>query len=357
MDRQSEIDQENLQKKEEISISKPELKRKKSRWGDSLPNSNEKLLSNNMPTLPPQAEEDNGSQDNLNCEKKRKIDEVSSSENWTNQYDKNIPDEILLLCSTERCDLCGVKFTSVVASEDHYRGAKHEKKVKLKLVDLFPEESSRPKKLKVDSGGDATSFPSDFSCKVCGIRSLGNKKSYEDHINGKIHKKRQREQEQANGTFYCDLCNVFSQTKQDFDNHLRGKPHTKRKEQIEQLELEGGILSCELCMMTCNNEEQLEMHFQGKRHQSKLLGVQTSQVQFQCAVCNISTTSQSSLIEHLKGKSHMTMLQKGGYTQGYPQGYQQDYLQRYHHGYPQGYHQGYPQGYHRGYPQGYNGYY
>ena len=56
---------------------------------------------------------------------------------------------IYLICFC-RCDLCGVKFTSVVASEDHYRGAKHEKKVKLKLVELFPEESSRPKKLKVE---------------------------------------------------------------------------------------------------------------------------------------------------------------------------------------------------------------
>ena len=51
MDRQSEIDQENLQKKEEISISKPELKRKKSRWGDSLPDSNEKLLRKKHQTL------------------------------------------------------------------------------------------------------------------------------------------------------------------------------------------------------------------------------------------------------------------------------------------------------------------
>ena len=51
MDRQSEIDQENLQKKEEISISKPELKRKKSRWGDSLPDSNEKLLRKKHHTL------------------------------------------------------------------------------------------------------------------------------------------------------------------------------------------------------------------------------------------------------------------------------------------------------------------
>ena len=45
--------------------------------------------------------------------------------------------------------------TSKVLREQHYNGVKHEKKVKFKLAELFREESSRPKKLKVDSGGDA----------------------------------------------------------------------------------------------------------------------------------------------------------------------------------------------------------
>ena len=39
--------------------------------------------------------------------------------------------------------------------DDHYSGAKHEKKVRARLAELFPEDADRPKKAKIDNMTDS----------------------------------------------------------------------------------------------------------------------------------------------------------------------------------------------------------
>ena len=105
--------------------------------------------------------------------KKRRFEEISSSQSWAKKYDKTIPDDIMMLCSNDRyvdqvfkyflklsiiffrCDLCGVDITSPKLRDDHYSGAKHEKKVRARLAELFPEDADRPKKAKIDNMTDS----------------------------------------------------------------------------------------------------------------------------------------------------------------------------------------------------------
>ena len=109
--------------------------------------------------------------------KKRRFEEISSSQSWAKKYDKTIPDNIMMLCSNDRyvdevfkyflqhststciiffrCDLCGVDITSPKLRDDHYSGAKHEKKVRARLAELFPEDADRPKKAKIDNMTDS----------------------------------------------------------------------------------------------------------------------------------------------------------------------------------------------------------
>ena len=35
--------------------------------------------------------------------KKRRFEEISSSQSWAKKYDKTIPDDIMMLCSNDRC--------------------------------------------------------------------------------------------------------------------------------------------------------------------------------------------------------------------------------------------------------------
>ena len=91
--------------------------------------------------------------------RKRTFKEISSSKSWAESYDKQIPDSVLDLCLENECKLCGVQITNFILRKQHYEGAKHEKKVKLELSEIYKTGGeTAPKKLKMDTDMSAENF-------------------------------------------------------------------------------------------------------------------------------------------------------------------------------------------------------
>jgi len=266
---------------------------------------NEKLLSmSHSPLQEPSSrsrkKEDygNGSKSGFSCGRKRSLDEVSTYKNWAKQYDKTMPEEIMMLCNSDRCDLCGVDITSKVLREQHYNGVKHEKKVKFKLAELFREESSRPKKLKVDSGGDAG--------MVAAVNFLKKIENQVDRDPTKVT--------------YSDI---------KLEEWQKGWMEKWDRPLPTAIIAMCRMLKCDICEAPFNSAVIAKSHYEGKNHEKKLKvclelycnenNIETprrktsdSEENFDtfCKVCDVQLTSDSMAKIHYAGKQHINKMLK-----------------------------------------------
>ena len=232
----------------------------------------------------------------FSCGKKRTFEEFSSSQSWAKKYNKTIPEEIMLLCSNDRCDLCAVDITSSVLREQHYNGVKHEKKVNMKLGQLYPDEQDRPKKAKVEDTvkgvADALSFLKKIENQV---ERDPTRVTYKD---AKLEEWQKIWLERWDRELplpivsmcritKCDICDCSMNSGPMAKAHYEGKPHEKKlkaclelyceKHNIEiprriKLEAEETFQEyCDICDLKLTSKIVANSHFAGKQHIQKKL--------------------------------------------------------------------------------------
>ena len=252
------------------------------------------------------------------------------------------------------CEACDVHVTSIVALQDHFAGAKHQKRLKqvgldVDLTDLVKGPTDPELKRKL------------LRCKLCDVIVRGSEMSV--HTRCATHQEKmqffdsedQDEDESIwfnevainpdsflkslDDGFHCDLCGVTLPSNDLFRKHLDGKRHQKRLrwEFLEQTEDDHGDSNqmqywCKICNIFCTSKEALDKHFLGKKHAKMLKskgvvseenggedGVDSAsaeqddhgdsnQVQFWCKVCNIFCTCKDALDKHYVGKKHAKVL-------------------------------------------------
>ena len=254
------------------------------------------------------------------------------------------------------CEVCDVEVTSIVALQDHFAGAKHQKRLKqvgldVDLTDLVKGPSNPELKRKL------------LRCKLCDVIVRGSEMLV--HTRCATHQEKMQffdngdqdddEDESIwfnevainpdsflkslDDGFHCDLCGVTLPSNDLFRKHLEGKRHQKRLrwEFLEQTEDDHGDSNqmqywCKICNIFCTSKEALDKHFLGKKHAKMLKskGVvseengsedgmdsasakqddygDSNQVQFWCRICNIYCTCQDALDKHLVGKKHAKVL-------------------------------------------------
>ena len=230
---------------------------------------------------------------NFSCGKKRTFEEMSSSQSWTKKYDRALPEEIMILCCDDRCDLCAVDITSSVLRDAHYNGAKHEKKVRAKLQELITNDEDRPKRVKVDqavsSGGVAAAM--DFLKKIeADVDRDPSKQNYGDMKLEEWQKVWLEKWDRPVPASIISMCR---------------------------------IMKCDICEASFNSGIMAKSHYEGKNHEKKLtacLKVYCTQHNLElpqkklssggnyekyCHVCECELSSESMARLHYAGQNHV----------------------------------------------------
>jgi hypothetical protein len=71
------------------------------------------------------------------------------------------------------------------------------------------------------------SFVSGFDCSLCQVKCT-RKKTFNDHLIGKQHKKKLEMLQAPKRNFRCEICNVKANDQGGLDMHLAGKKHKKK---------------------------------------------------------------------------------------------------------------------------------
>ena len=71
------------------------------------------------------------------------------------------------------------------------------------------------------------SFVSGFDCSLCQVKCT-RKKTFNDHLIGKQHKKKLERLHLPNRNYRCEICNVEANDQGGLDMHLAGKKHKKK---------------------------------------------------------------------------------------------------------------------------------
>ena len=262
---------------------------------------NAKLLSMSSSNNQNGSSSSSGQKRNFCAGKKRTFEEIPCNQSWAKDYHPSLPDDIMILCSSDRCDLCGVDITSSVLRDAHYKGSKHEKKVKARLLDLFPEEASRPKRARLDPNTEsgvaaALNFLKKSENQV--DRDL-NKSTYGDM---KLEEWQKIWMEKWDRPLppaivalctivKCDICEACFNSGLMAKSHYEGKNHEKKLRAClevycnkHSLELPRRVTSqaeesfrncdtnmCSLCDVELSSEAMANLHYAGRRHIDKKL--------------------------------------------------------------------------------------
>ena len=232
--------------------------------------------------------------------KKRTFEEVSSYQSWARGYQPALPDDVMLLCCSDRCNLCGVDITSPALRDAHYTGAKHGKKVRARLADLFPDDATRPKMAKLDSSTDSgVAAALDFFKKIENqVDRDPTKATYGDM---KLEEWQRIWMEKWDRALppaivsmcriqKCDICEASFNSGLMAKSHYEGKNHEKKLRAClelycskHDLELPRRITShseesfkqsdniCKLCDVELTSETMANIHYSGKKHIDKKL--------------------------------------------------------------------------------------
>jgi len=227
--------------------------------------------------------------------KKRTFQESSSSKSWANDYDKPMPKSVLELCLEDECKLCGVQITSFIQRKQHYDGAKHEKKVKLELSELYPldGDESAPKKIKVDST-DMNSCAEMFLKKISNEVSRDTSNlTYNDFKLADWQKKWLEGWDKPIPpqiismcrSTKCDVCDSTFTSNIMAQSHFEGKNHEKKlKVCLEAFCQQNGLETprrvvadseglsedfCAVCQVALSSPVMARIHYAGKQHTKK----------------------------------------------------------------------------------------
>jgi hypothetical protein len=99
-----------------------------------------------------------------------------------------------------------------------------EKATKKPETNTFPHKDSNDNNL---SSLRKNSFVSGFDCSLCQVKCT-RKKTFNDHLIGKQHKKKLEMLHPPNRNFRCEICNVEANDQVGLDMHLAGKKHKKK---------------------------------------------------------------------------------------------------------------------------------
>ena len=240
-----------------------------------------------------------GQKKNFCAGKKRTFEEIPSNQSWAKDYHPSLPDDILILCSSDRCDLCGVDHTSSGMRNAHYQGSKHEKKVKARLLDLFPEESSRPKKARLDTDSGVAAALNFLKKIENQVDRDPNKPTYGDM---KLEEWQKIWMEKWDRPLppaivamcrivKCEICEACFNSGLMAKSHYEGKNHEKKLRAClevycnkHSLELPRRVTSqaeesfrnsetnmCSLCDVELSSEAMANLHYAGERHIKKKL--------------------------------------------------------------------------------------
>jgi len=275
------------------------------------------------------------------------------------------------------CKICKVELSSSTMARIHYDGKRHIKNMKsVSIKDEDKEKSVQSDDLKsvleeavVEDGMDGTwgethsdnklkkyqeidtksssiepspksNEQSEFFCNICNIR-LSSQVTYNDHINGKSHKKKVDCGNQTNGSFLCQLCGITMTGQQTYDAHINGKLHAKKlaakgsqEKTVPDLEsnldiasqdlskdmkaqdpdytmnitLTPNQLHCKVCDLILNSQITYDVHISGKNHKKRLNSTINVSDTFSCQVCRIQLNGKSCYEAHLSGKPHAKKL-------------------------------------------------
>lgn len=198
---------------------------------------------------------------------------------WTNKFDKPLPEEIMSQCGLFHCGLCESKLGNDLVSMTHYAGKTHEKKVVAALEEYAKRTGQEaPKKRKVELPVDlqmddgrlahwqarfqdmyetplppvilAMCLPS--RCQLCNL-PLSSPTVAKSHYEGKNHEKvlkpvlteyctqnglpvpERRGRQQLAGTNRCDICQVDFTSEVMARSHLAGKLHQRRLQKLSSV--------------------------------------------------------------------------------------------------------------------------
>jgi len=232
--------------------------------------------------------------------RKRSFQEVAITRSWANEYDKPIPEDLLKLCLENECKICGVQITTFLIRQQHYTGAKHEKRVKIELEEIYKQndEESMPKKKKVEKN---VFNPDDFlrrmesqvnrtSSHISKEPTLGEfklskwfedwSKSWDLPIPSEIIS--------MCSSTKCSICEISFKGVLEAKSHFGGKKHgDKFKACLDAFCQQKGITApqkigegtrlkedfCKICKVELSSSTMARIHFDGKRHINNMKSV------------------------------------------------------------------------------------
>ena len=150
------------------------------------------------------------------------------------------------------CKLCDVCCPNEHSFQQHMVGARHRKNAQ-KLTAKITSTNKDASQIKAVEGSGSQTF---HFCAVCNV-TCPNEFSYEQHINGALHRKRAGLGDQPSGSSAglppAPAAQTSSSTASSGDGD--GKDEARR--------------FCKICNLMCSNEYSYQQHINGKKHQKK----------------------------------------------------------------------------------------
>lgn len=162
--------------------------------------------------------------------------------------------------------------------------------------------------------------------------------TYNDHIKGKKHQKKEREAR----TYSCEVCSIFCVTADEQREHFETEMHAesvkvqeylmsqaeeKKKQKNQLVASEAGLTnseledirnsqgdeykwwSCDICCVKSNSEDMYQRHLDSKKHRSRFHDVEENKKklikEFSCGVCNYICTSAEERDVHVTSDEHL----------------------------------------------------
>jgi len=264
--------------------------------------------------------------------KRKKIDGAAAANNFlkslendiiTTTWDRALPQQLLGMCTSAKCELCVVDFTSESVGSSHYGGKNHDKKVQKWLTESFAENKSQMPQ-RVCAPMQVETF-TDNKCSLCDVE-ISSSVMAKAHYSGRKHRSKvaanatsEKSGDFQNGSLYCAVCDLLCTSAVVYQSHLVGKQHAKKMASgapehnfNNSNSSDHNNISCGVCNIFVSSEDTLQSHKLGKAHRKKLQMMQFDETSFSCEVCGITVTDKACLDMHLQGAKHRAKVARAG---------------------------------------------
>jgi len=226
---------------------------------------------------------------------KKKFQEDRPNRRWTKKYDLPLPKTILDLCEEEECRICGIVITSMLVCEQHYDGAKHNRKIAVELEKFHQENPKEPMPKRVKTGGGGptptiTGQAESFLAELAGAMELPltprqqeQRELYDPPLAPEVLALIKEDE--------CGICDKLQLSSEVVAHgHYHGRKHEKRLLKLladkgvkvpkkkgcivaENSAWQQGLMSplrCELCQVDFTGPSCASLHYAGAKHQKRL---------------------------------------------------------------------------------------